>query len=160
MDNVNRFHTDETWRWMRAEHTALALAVSVLVALHGREVAWARFVAVFSVIDLIGYLPGAIAFRRAGGGKIAPIYHHLYNVTHSYLVASIGVGIWALAIGGAEWAMLAVPIHLSGDRGIFGNVYKPTSLPFESNVRWKVQSAPSIHRERSPDEHYAPDRQF
>ena len=27
--------------------------------------------------------------------------------------------------------MLAVPIHLSGDRGLFGNTYKPASLPFE-----------------------------
>jgi hypothetical protein len=42
------------------------------------------------------------------------------------------IGIWAFFLGGQlEWAMLAFPIHLSGDRGIFGNVYKPLSLPFE-----------------------------
>jgi hypothetical protein len=39
--------------------------------------------------------------------------------------------VWAVLAGGPEWAMLAVPIHLSGDRGLFGNVYKPVSLPFE-----------------------------
>jgi len=27
--------------------------------------------------------------------------------------------------------MLAIPIHYLGDRGIFGNIYKPTSLSFE-----------------------------
>jgi len=41
------------------------------------------------------------------------------------------VALWALAIGGAEWAMLAVPIHLSGDRGLLGNFSKPASLLFE-----------------------------
>ena len=157
MDNTNRFHTNETWLLVRAEHTTLVLALCALVALHANDVAWDRFAAAFVMIDLVGYLPGAIAVRRAGGGKIAPMYHHLYNVTHSYLVAGVGVGFWGLASGGAEWAMLAVPIHLSGDRGIFGNVYKPVSLPFQSNRRWGRQSAPAITQERSPDEHYAPD---
>jgi hypothetical protein len=131
MDAVNRFHTEQTWRWARAEHVALVAALSVLALVHWREVAWARFAVAFAIIDLVGYLPGALAYRRAGGGRIAPIYHHLYNTTHSYLVAAAAVGLWALAAGGLEWAMLAVPIHLSGDRGLFGNLYKPVSLPFE-----------------------------
>ena len=131
MDNTNRFHTDETWLWVRAEHTTLVLVLAALVALHASDVAWGRFVAAFVLIDLVGYLPGAIAFRRAGGGTIAPVYHHLYNLMHSYLVAGAGVAVWALANGGPEWAMLAVPIHLSGDRGLLGNVYKPVLLPFE-----------------------------
>jgi len=130
MDHVNRFHTDETWRWVRAEHVTLVLVLSALVLVHYRDVAWGRFAAAFVIIDLVGYVPGAIAYRRRGGGPIAPIYHHLYNVMHSYLVMGAAVGLWALA-GGFEWAMLAVPIHLSGDRGLFGNVYKPVSLPFE-----------------------------
>jgi hypothetical protein len=131
MDAVNRFHTDQTWRWSRAEHVVLVVALAALVLVHWREVAWARFALAFTVIDVVGYLPGAIAYRRAGGGRIAPLYHHLYNVTHSYLVAGALVALWAVAGGGLEWAMLAVPIHLSGDRGLFGNLYKPVSLPFE-----------------------------
>jgi hypothetical protein len=123
------------WRWMRTEHMALVAALSVLVLFHWREVAWGRFVVAFALIDLVGYLPGAIAYRRAGGGRIAPLYHHLYNVTHSYLVAGALVGLWAFLSGGVEWAMLAVPIHLSGDRGLFGNVYKPVLLPFEPPPR-------------------------
>ena len=147
MDNTNRFHTDETWLWVRAENTSLVLALCALTALHAREVAWDRFIVAFTVIDLVGYLPGAIASRRASGGRIAPIYHHLYNVTHSYLTAGLGVGIWALASGGFEWAMLALPIHLSGDRGIFGNVYKPVSLPFESRIR-SVAGGDTAHQAR------------
>lgn len=131
MDAKNRFHTDETWLLMRAEHTALLIALSVLIALHVGEVRWSRFIFAFVIIDLVGYIPGAIAYRRHGGGKISPVYHYLYNLTHSYLTAGVAVALWALAAGGFEWAMLAIPIHYSGDRGLFGNIYKPTELPFE-----------------------------
>lgn len=150
MDRVNRFHTEETWRWVRAEHTALVLVLSVLVALHAREVAWGRFLTAFVAIDLVGYLPGAIAFRQAGGGRIAPLYHHLYNVTHSYLTAGAAVGLWALAVGSVEWAMLAIPIHLSGDRGLLGNVYKPVSLPFEPAAP-RPRAIRTIERAREED---------
>ena len=131
MDNVNRFHTDATWVLVRAEHLALVLVLSSLALLHAREVSWGCFFAAFVAVDLVGYIPGAIAVRRANGGPIAPLFHHLYNVSHCYLTAGIAVGLWALAARHLEWAMLALPIHLSGDRGLFGNTYKPVSLPFE-----------------------------
>lgn len=112
---------DEGARWMRAEHVALVLLASALVLAHASEVAWDRFVTAFVLIDLVGYAPGAIACRRAGRGRIDPVYHHLYSLAHSYLVTGAAIGFWALATGGLEWAMLAVPIHLSGDRGFLGN---------------------------------------
>ena len=151
MDRVYRFHTEETWRWVRAEHTALVLVLSALVALHAREVAWGRFLGAFVMIDLVGYLPGAIAFRRSGGGRIAPLYHHLYNVTHSYLTAGAAVWLWVLAAGGIEWAMLAIPIHLSGDRGLLGNVYKPVSLPFEP-VAPRIKAVRGFDRAQEEDQ--------
>src|SRR5437588_12563419 len=128
MDTKNRFHTNETWLWVRAEHLLLIGVLSVLLLLHWQEVSWVRLAVAFVVIDLVGYVPGAVAYRRARGGRIARLYHHLYNLTHSYLVGGAAVGLWALA-GGWEWAMLAVPVHLSGDRGLFGNTYKPAALP-------------------------------
>src|SRR5207237_7475245 len=131
MDIHNRFHTDETFRWVRAEHLAIVVAASLMVLRHAPEVHWLRFAAAFVAIDLIGYIPGAVAYRRGGGGRIAPLYHHLYNLTHSYLVAAAAIALWAALAGGLEWAMLAIPIHLSSDRGWFGNTFKPTSLPFE-----------------------------
>ena len=131
MDTKNRFHTNETWLWTRLESIALMLALVALVVLHARDVLWGRFVLAFAAIDLIGYVPGAIAYRRQGGGKIAPVYHHLYNVTHSFLTGGAAIALWMFATGAAEWAMLAIPIHYLGDRGVFGNVYKPTSLAFE-----------------------------
>jgi hypothetical protein len=131
MDTKNRYHTPETWLWVRLEHLGLVAGLVVLLAVHIGEVNWVRFTIAFVVIDLVGYLPGAVAYRRGGGGKISPLYHHLYNATHSYLTAAALVGLWAALAGGVEWAMLAFPIHLSGDRGLFGNTYKPVELPFE-----------------------------
>ena len=131
MDPKNRFHTDSTYLLVRLEHVAIVVICSVWALLHIEEMNWLRFIAAFVVIDLVGYLPGAIAYHRKGGGPIAYYYHYLYNVAHSYLTLMVAVGIWAWLIGGFEWAMLAFPIHLSGDRGIFGNTYKPVSLSFE-----------------------------
>ena len=62
MDTRNRFHTPETWLWVRAEYLVLLAALVVLVVLHLDEVNWPRFVAAFVLIDLIGYLPGAVAY--------------------------------------------------------------------------------------------------
>lgn len=131
MDVKNRFHTTETWALVRIEQCGLVVALSALVLAHASEVRWARFAVAFALIDLIGYIPGAVAWRRASAKKIAPLYHHLYNLTHSYITAAIICGLWAFIAGGPEWAMLAFPIHLGIDRGFFGNVYKPASLSFE-----------------------------
>ena len=120
-------------RWLtRAEYLALMTASALLMLLHAGEISWVRAVIAFAAIDLIGYLPGARAFRRAGKQPIPAIYHHLYNVTHNFLTAAVVTVAWALAAGGLEWAMLAVPLHLAGDRGIFGNGFKPTAMPFEA----------------------------
>jgi hypothetical protein len=131
MDKRNRFHTRGTYALMRLEHAGVVVACSVLVLFNIDTLDWVRFLAAFLIIDMVGYLPGAIAFRRRRGAAIAPIYYHLYNVTHSYLTWAAIIAAWALLGGGFEWAMLAIPIHLSGDRGLFGNVFKPRSLPFE-----------------------------
>ena len=131
MDIKNRFHTASTFLLERAEHGLVVVACSLFALFHWRDVGWVRFVVAFVVIDLIGYIPGAIAYHRHHGGRIPAIYHYLYNITHSYLTAALIVAMWAGAIGRFEWAMLAFPIHLSGDRSIFGNIYKPLDLPFE-----------------------------
>lgn len=131
VDTENRFHTRGTYALMRLEHVAVVVACSALVLLNVNALDWPRFFAAFLVIDIVGYLPGAIAFRRHRGAAISRVYHYLYNIAHSYLSWTAIVIVWAILADGFEWAMLAIPIHLSGDRGFFGNVFKPVSLPFE-----------------------------
>jgi hypothetical protein len=139
MDPHNRFHTDRSFRWVRAEATLALAALAYLLVAFCRDVCWSRFLVAFVLVDLVGYLPGALAFRRARARRlrspepprIAPIYHHLYNLTHSFLFCAAALALWWAALGEVEWAMLALPLHLLGDRGLFGNTYKPSSLPFE-----------------------------
>lgn len=131
MDTKNRYHTDSTYLLERLEHLLVVAVCSVLVLWHWQEVSWLRFVVAFAMIDIIGYIPGTITYHRQQGGRIPAAYHYLYNITHSYLTAAALFALWMWANGGFEWAMLALPIHLSGDRGVFGNIYKPLALPFE-----------------------------
>lgn len=140
MDIHNRFHTRRSFACVRAEALLALLALIYLLIAFAGDVIWTHFGLAFLLIDLVGYLPGAVAWRRAIAQKrsvtdppprIAPLFHHLYNVTHSFLFAAGVLLLWFVWLGDVEWAMLALPVHLLGDRGLFGNTYKPCSLPFE-----------------------------
>src|SRR5437773_12289797 len=112
MDNLNRFHTAGTYWLTRAENIALFFVCGILLFLHFHTLNLWRGVIAFALIDLVGYIPGAIAYRQPGAGRISPVYHHLYNFAHTYLVGGTGIAIWAWVAGGFEWSMLAVPFHL------------------------------------------------
>ena len=94
---------------------------------------WLVFAALFVYIDVIGYLPGAIAFRRSADGQISKAYYVLYNAMHSLVSAAVVAGLWCLFVG-PEWALLALPIHLFGDRALFGNFLKPFGVSFEPST--------------------------
>jgi hypothetical protein len=131
VDARNLLHSKGTYWIIRGEHLVILAVCSALVLWHAGEVHWWRAIAAFWIIDLVGYLPGAVAFVRAKGEKINPWFHHAYNIAHTYLVTGTGVALWAYFLGDYEWAMLAVPIHLAVDRGVFGNILKPVGLSFE-----------------------------
>jgi hypothetical protein len=130
MDRCHKRHSDGTYWLMRAEHLALAGFCAVLAALHFQEMNLGRFAFAFLAIDAVGYLPGLLVYLRRRPARIPPCYHYLYNLTHSYLAWAVIIGLWRY-FGDWEWAMLAAPIHLSGDRGVFGNVFKPVDRAFE-----------------------------
>lgn len=130
MDAVNRYDTRATHALVRLEY-GIALAVCVaLFVVHIGEVRWLPAVVLFAYIDVLGYLPGALAHHRAKGAQIPRVYYVLYNVTHSFATQAVVAGVWLL-VAGWEWALLAIPIHLLGDRALFGNALKPFSVPFE-----------------------------
>jgi hypothetical protein len=130
MDAVNRFETPTTFGLLRAEYCAgLALSAGLFLW-HLDEVRWPVALALFAYIDVIGYLPGALAHHRADGGPVPRVYYVLYNTMHSWLSAGAVVALWAWLVR-PEWALLAVPIHLCGDRGLLGNFLKPFAVAFE-----------------------------
>ncbi len=130
MDSHNLFLTPATCRLLRAEYGAALIAAVAAALLHLGHIRWQVFIGMFVCIDLIGYLPGAVAYRRARGGDIGRGFYVLYNSMHSFLSAGTVAGVWCLLVR-PEWALLALPIHLCGDRAIFGNFLKPFGLSFE-----------------------------
>lgn len=133
MDQLNSFESPSTTRLHRGEYL-VGLAVSlVLFIVHIGEVRWIPAVLLFVYIDLIGYIPGAIAYRRSPNRRIPKVYYVLYNTMHSLITQGAVVGLW-IWISGPEWALLVIPIHLCADRGVFGNFLKPFALPFEPVV--------------------------
>jgi hypothetical protein len=130
MDHVNRFETPTTYRLHKAEYLVGLAVVTVLLLAHLDEIRWIPAVALFVYIDLIGYLPGAIAYRRSPDHTVAKGYYVLYNTMHSMITQTVVALLWIWLIG-PEWALLVLPLHLFADRGIFGNFLKPFSLPFE-----------------------------
>ncbi len=130
MDAKNRFETKVTFALSRLEWLGF-LAVSLVLAYqHLSDIRWAVFIPLFAVIDLVGYLPGALAFRRHPERRVPRGYYVAYNTMHSLVTAGVLAGAWALFVR-PEWALLALPIHLMGDRALFGNSMKPFGVAFE-----------------------------
>lgn len=134
MDSKNLFESKTTYGLIRLEYLFGLLFCLWLLIEHFHEINWWVFILLFSYIDLIGYIPGAIAYRciRSEGPHraIPKTFYVLYNATHSFLTAGLVVTLWWHTVG-AEWALLAVPIHLIGDRAVFGNFLKPFGVSFE-----------------------------
>ena len=130
MDACNRFESRGTYLMMRLENLAALAACITLAVIHIGEIRWTHFIALFVYIDVIGYIPGAIAYRRSPDGSIPRIYFVLYNTMHGFLFNGAVVALWCLIVG-PSWALLAIPIHLFGDRALFGNSFKPWGISFE-----------------------------
>ncbi|WEO99868.1 hypothetical protein A6P39_040805 [Streptomyces sp. FXJ1.172] len=130
MDAKNRFETRATFFLLRLEWLGGLAVCAALTVRHFSEIRWAVFVGLFAVIDAIGYVPGAVAFRKSRDGRISHWYFVAYNTMHSLVTAGVVAGLWAVLVK-PEWALLALPLHLLGDRALFGNSLKPFGVSFE-----------------------------
>src|SRR5579859_7972191 len=107
MDSHNLFLTRTTYRLLRAEYGVALIAAVVLALIHLGHTRWPVFIGMFAYIDLIGYLPGAVAYRRARSGDIRRGFYVLYNSMHSFVSAGAVAGVWCLLVR-PEWALLAL----------------------------------------------------
>jgi hypothetical protein len=133
MDAKNLFLTRTTYRLLRLEYAIGLVVATVLFFMHLGEVRWIPALLLFVYIDLIGYIPGAIAYHRSKTGRISRVYYLLYNVMHSMATQAVVAGLWAWLVQ-PEWALLTLAIHLCGDRALFGNFLKPFSVRFEPKL--------------------------
>lgn len=133
MDPKNLFHTPTTYRLIRLEYLFFLLVAAGFAVAHLGDIRWTVFVGMFVYIDLIGYLPGVVAHLRRGTAYLPRGYYLLYNTMHSLVTAGIVAGLWCWFVG-PEWALLALPLHLFGDRALFGNFYKSFGIEFEPSA--------------------------
>jgi hypothetical protein len=130
MDAKNTFETPATARLARLEWFGFLVVAAGLTITHWSAIDWWLFVGLFVIIDLIGYLPGMIAHKRSADGSVPRIYYVLYNSMHCLATWTVILSA-ATVLVGWHWAMLAIPVHLFGDRALFGNSLKPFGVPFE-----------------------------
>lgn len=133
MDPANRYFTRFGYYMIRLEYFFGATVATVLLiraGAKGEPVDWVGAAILFAYPDTIGYLPGAIAYRRAKDKRIPLWYAYTYNLLHSPFTAGAVAGVYCL-FHGADWALLAIPLHLFGDRSVFGNIYKMPKVRFE-----------------------------
>jgi hypothetical protein len=130
MSTEQAFGHRQNYLTTRAEYVGALAVAAVAFLWHIGEVRWGPAVLLFLYIDLIGYIPGLIAYLLSKDGRIHPGFHVLYNLMHTWLTAGPVVLLWAWLVR-PEWALLVVPLHLFGDRGLLGNYAKPIGLPFE-----------------------------
>lgn len=130
MDALNRFDTKATYRLIRLEYLFGLLVAFYFLFEHLDDIRWWPFAALFVYIDLVGYIPGAIAHHRSRTKRISKAYYVLYNTMHSLATQAVVALLWGLLVR-SEWALLALPIHLCGDRALFGNFLKPFGVSFE-----------------------------
>ncbi|MFF4836301.1 hypothetical protein [Streptomyces sp. NPDC001315] len=140
MDGHNLCQTPTTYRLLRLEYLLGLLVSAGFFLAHLDQVRWWAAAALFLYVDLIGYLPGAVAYHRSPDQRISRVYYVLYNTMHSLSVQGVVLGAWVLLYGW-EWALLVLPIHLCGDRALFGNFTKSFTVSFEPRPHPSVQSA-------------------
>jgi lysylphosphatidylglycerol synthetase-like protein (DUF2156 family) len=153
MDKLNRFHTRGTYSLVRLDYVALALFTAIILARHSEQIAWLRFVIAFWWIDVLGYIPGAIWYQtraKKGARAMPSAFVVLYDLAHSAALNLTLIVAWYSVLGRFEWAMLAAPLHLCIDRGVFGNIYKTHKLSFEP-IAHAAFSAFSLALERGGD---------
>ncbi|HFF9487098.1 DUF2156 domain-containing protein [Serratia bockelmannii] len=129
MDAVNSFETRNTRIMVRSEYGFLLLASLFVTFYHWQELRLIPLIFLFSYIDMIGYIPGAIAYR-VHKGNVPEIYYFLYNSTHNFVTAMLVAVAWCYFVR-VEWALMGILIHLFGDRSLFGNEFKSRCMSFE-----------------------------
>ena len=116
MNRLSSFGTPLNYRLTRFEYLVGFVLSAGMFLVHLPDIRWGPALLLFAYIDVIGYLPGLFVHWRRRGA-VPRTFYVLYNVTHSLITAGMVIAAWAWLVR-PEWALLAVPIHLFGDRGL------------------------------------------
>lgn len=130
MDTVNFFFTRTTALNARAEYGLGFIACVWLMLANWSELDLWLALALFAYMDVIGTIPGLLAYRLSPDGQVPRVYYVLYDVLHSAFTQGL-VTIAFIQLFGWQWALLAIPAHICADRSIFNNYPKPFGVAFD-----------------------------
>lgn len=130
MDTVNLFFTRTTALNARAEYGLGFIACVWLMLANWGELDLWLAIALFAYMDVIGTIPGLLAYHRSTNGQIPRVYYVLYNVLHSAFTQGLVI-IAFIELFGWQWALLAIPAHICADRSMFNNYPKPFGVAFD-----------------------------
>jgi hypothetical protein len=135
MDYRNFFATRNIALYGRLDYIAMLLLCAALLWQHRAGLDWLVFFIAIAWQDAIGYYPAALLYylRRpaAPGRRRVPVFfYYLYNAVHGVLLNLAVLLAWMHVAGGWRWEMLAIPVHLCIDRGVFGLFYKSRKISF------------------------------
>ena len=130
MDTVNHFFTRATALNARSEYALGFVVCMWLMISHWSELDVWQAILLFAYIDLIGTVPGLIAYHVSADGQISKVYYYVYNFLHSWVTQGI-VMIGYVEVLGWHWCLLGIPAHLCIDRSMFNNYPKPLGVAFD-----------------------------
>ena len=133
MDYKNFFATRNISYYARLDYIALLALCGTLAYEHRAHMDWLVFFSAIAWQDAIGYYPAALVYYLQPGNaprRIPVGFYYLYNLIHGVLLNLAVVLVWMRLANGWQWEMLAIPIHLCIDRGVFGLSYKSRKISF------------------------------
>jgi hypothetical protein len=130
MDTLNHFFTPTTARHARAEYALGFVVCMWLMIAHWSELDVWQAILLFAYIDLIGTVPGLVAYHLSPTGQIHRGYYYVYNVLHSCVTQGLVI-IGYIGLFGWQWCILGIPTHIFIDRAMFNNYPKPFGVAFD-----------------------------
>lgn len=132
MDNKNLFVSRNIYYYNRLDYIVLLISCLILIYYN-----WGDFNSISFILMLVwpelGFYPAAFwyFFKSDSDNRSVPeIFYYIYNISHGVVANLSVILIWMYIADGFQWAMLAFPVHLGIDRGLFGLFYKSRKISF------------------------------
>ena len=114
---------------LRTESKILFAIIVAATALTYQQINWWHYLALFWVIDVVGYWPGLLYSKITGSERVPQVFYLLYNAMHNLATLAVLV-IAYVYFSDTPYSALSVPLHLAIDRGLLGNYHKNSSYAF------------------------------
>ena len=114
---------------LRIENLILGSIAFGLSIYYYAGINWWHYIALFALIDVIGYIPGRTWCILNKESVPPKLFYTLYNICHNLVFVSVVSLIYWFFIE-KNLAILALFVHLFGDRGVFGNFNKEYGNPY------------------------------